>query len=142
MDELHIDDFYRDCAIVLLRLYRSFPRKVSVYVGDLCGYEETDDVGLYSDRFQACFAAIIWLEEEGFIRYAGTIGQEAIELSTLTQKAFNQLSGRAYQAPNAQTVAFSSAPTLAAQIHSALNQGTSEQVSHLTSQLLNQYTLH
>ena len=139
MDELHIDDFYKDCAIVLLRLYRSFPRKVSVYVGDLCGYEETDDIGLYSDRFQACFAAIVWLTEEGYIRHAGSIGQEAIELATLTQLGFSHLSGRPIKTSKSKTSEF---PTLAAQLHHAITQSTSEDVSTITRQIIQNLSFH
>ncbi len=140
MDELHIDDFYKDCAVVLLRLYRSFPRKTSIYVGDLCGYEETDEIGLYSDRFQACFAAIMWLAEEGHIRYAGTIGQEAIELATLSQKSFTLLSNKPVEYSNNDQ--HEESPTLAKQIHRAITQGTSNQVSYLISQLLSQTVVH
>lgn len=138
MDELHIEDFYKDCAVILLRLYRSFPRKVSVYVGDLCGYEETDDIGLYSNRFQACFSAIIWLTEEGYIRHAGNIGQEAIELATLTQTAFAHLSGKPLELSESPA----SFATLAAQLHHYITQGTSEELSELTHRLLNNLSVH
>ncbi|GLQ30107.1 hypothetical protein [Litoribrevibacter albus] len=133
MDELHIEDFYRDCAIVLLRLYRSFPRKVSVYVGDLCGYEETDEIGLYSDRFQSCFAAIVWLTEEGYIRHAGSIGQEAIELATLTHTSFTHLCGKPYANESGDFPRFA---TLAAQLHEAITKGTSNEVNQLAQRLL------
>jgi hypothetical protein len=133
MDELHIDDFYKDCAIILLRLYRSFPRKISIYVGDLCGYEETDDIGLYSDRFQACYAALMWLTEENIIRHSGTIGQEAIELATLTNKGFNQLSSRPVTPIQEQ---HSNQPTLAVQLHYAITKGTTNQLSDLMHQLI------
>ena len=35
MADIHIDDFYRDCALILLRLYTSFPRKSVLYVDDI-----------------------------------------------------------------------------------------------------------
>jgi len=115
-------------------------RILSVLVKDLCGYEETDDIGLYSNRFQACFAAIIWLTEEGFIRYSGTIGQEAIELATLSQKSFTRLSGRPFQF--SENALPDESPTLAKQIHQAITQGTSTQVSYLISQLLSHTVIH
>ncbi|MFC3151168.1 hypothetical protein ACFOEK_09015 [Litoribrevibacter euphylliae] len=138
MDELHIEDFYKDCAVILLRLYRSFPRKVSVYVGDLCGYEETDDIGQYSNRFQACFSAIVWLTEEGYIRHAGNIGQEAIELATLTQAAFSHLSGKPLPTSDAHT----SYATLAAQLHHCVTQATSDELCEVTRCLLNNLSVH
>ncbi len=37
MDDLHVDDFYRDVALILLHLYSTFPRRSILYVEDVCG---------------------------------------------------------------------------------------------------------
>jgi hypothetical protein len=140
MDQLHIADFYKDCAVTLIRLYRSFPRKTSVYVGDLCGFEETDELGLYSQRFQACFAAIQWMIEEGWIRHEGSIGQEAIELATLSQNTFYHLNTAPYPLTNSSDNDLPDVATysnLADQIHTLLTQGTSDQLNHLMHRFIN-----
>jgi len=36
----------------------------------------------------ACFGALLWLEEEGLLRYVDTIRQEALDQAVLTRKAF------------------------------------------------------
>lgn len=92
MAELHIEEFYRDCACILLQLYASFPRKGTVFVEDICGPDAPDEYGVHSKRHQACFGAMLWLEEEGFLRFQDTIRQEAIDQACLTQQAFRRLS--------------------------------------------------
>jgi hypothetical protein len=37
MADIHIDDFYRDVAKILIRLYAMFPRKTTPYVEDISG---------------------------------------------------------------------------------------------------------
>ena len=63
MADLHIDDFYRDSAMILLRLYTTFPRKTVLYVDDICGPDAPDEFGLHSERHQSCFSAMTWLAE-------------------------------------------------------------------------------
>lgn len=58
MADLHIDDFYRDAALILLRLYRTFPRKTILYVDDISGPDTPDEFGLHSERFQSCFSTM------------------------------------------------------------------------------------
>ncbi|MEY1662234.1 hypothetical protein [Isoalcanivorax beigongshangi] len=98
MADLHIDDFCRDAALVLLHLYSSFPRPLSLYVEDICGPQSVDEVGLHSKRHMACLATMLWLAEEGYLRHEGLIYQEGIEQSVLTSKAFVQLSSLAVTA--------------------------------------------
>ena len=133
MNELHIDDFYKDCAVILLRLYRTFPKKTSIYTGDLCGFEETDEIGQYSSRFQACFATLVWLEEEDYIKHQGIIGQEAIELATLTQKSFTALSGSPFSLGDSDKT---NSNNRAQQLHYFINNGSSTQINNLISQLM------
>ncbi|HET6473520.1 MAG TPA: hypothetical protein VFG38_16875 [Pseudomonadales bacterium] len=94
MNDIHIDDFYRDAAIVLHRLYASFPRRVTVFVEDIAGPITTDEFGVPGERFLGCFGALLWLAEEGYLRYADTIRTEAIDQAVLTGRCFNILTAR------------------------------------------------
>jgi hypothetical protein len=93
MADLHIDDFYRDCARVLHQLYQAFPRKVTVFVEDIIGHDEPDEFGMHSRRHHACFAAMLWLADEGHLRYESVIRQEAIDQAVLTGSMFALLCG-------------------------------------------------
>ncbi len=94
MADLHIDDFYRDSAMILLRLYSSFPRKTILYVDDVCGPDTPDEFGLHSERHQACFSAMVWLAEAGYLAFSETIREEALDQAVLTQRGFLLLSSR------------------------------------------------
>ncbi|WP_049723813.1 hypothetical protein [Gilvimarinus polysaccharolyticus] len=94
MADLHITDFYRDAAKALNLIYGSFPRLVTVFIEDIAGPDSPDEFGLHSPRHQACFATLLWLAAEGYIRYQDTIRQEAIDQVTLTHKGFTLLSAQ------------------------------------------------
>ena len=94
MTDLHIDDFYRDSAMILLRLYSSFPRKTILYVDDVCGPDTPDEFGLHSERHQACFSAMAWLAEAGYLAFSETIREEALDQAVLSQRGFLLLSSR------------------------------------------------
>lgn len=98
MADIHVEEFYKDAAIALAQLYSAFPRRVNLFVEDIAGPDETDEFGLHSKRHMACFGALLWLAEEGFLRYVDTIRQEALDQAVLTQDAFTRLSS---PAPNA-----------------------------------------
>ena len=87
MADLNVLDFYKDTAKILLQLHRSFPRKAEVYVEDLIGADHEDDFGLHSKRHESCFGAMLWLSDEGYLRFQSTIRQEAIDQAVLTAKA-------------------------------------------------------
>lgn len=91
IEDFNIEDFCKDSAMVLSTLYQTFPRRHTLFVEDICGRDETDEFGMHSDRHLACLAAMLWLAEEGFLRYADTIRQEAIDLAVLTGRAFTLL---------------------------------------------------
>ncbi|MGO1462464.1 MAG: hypothetical protein ACTHYN_08215 [Marinobacter sp.] len=95
MADIHIEEFYKDVAIALTQLYSAFPRRVNLFVEDIAGPDETDEFGLHSKRHMACFGALLWLAEEGFLRYVDTIRQEALDQAVLTQNAFTRLSSPA-----------------------------------------------
>ncbi len=92
MSDLHVDDFFKDLAKILNLLYLQFPRKATVYVEDIAGPDEPDEFGLHSDRHMACFGALLWLAEEGFIRFESNIRQEAVDQAVLTARTFTLLS--------------------------------------------------
>ena len=91
MADLHIEEFYKDVARILVQMYHSFPRKSQVFVEDISGPDVPDEYGVHSPRHQSCFGAMLWLSEEGFIRYLDTIRQEAIDQAILTQETFIRL---------------------------------------------------
>lgn len=94
MADLHIDDFYKDVATIFLRLYSIFPRKIVLYVEDICGPDEPDEFGLHHPRFEACFSTMVWLAEQGYLRFDVTVRQEALDQVVLSQKAFLLLASR------------------------------------------------
>ena len=89
--DLQIDDFYKDAASGLLTLYQAFPRKIALYIGDLIGREEPDEFGLPSTRHQSCLGALLWLADEGYLRFDATIRYEALDQAVLSEKAFMRL---------------------------------------------------
>lgn len=92
MADLNLLDFYKDTARILMQLHKSFPRKVEVYVEDLIGADHVDEFGLHSKRHESCFGAMLWLSDEGYLRYQSTIRQEAIDQVVLTSKSVVLLS--------------------------------------------------
>jgi hypothetical protein len=90
--DLQIDDFYRDAARGLLLLYQVFPRKMALYVEDLIGREEVDEFGLPSKRHQSCLGALLWLAEEGYLRFDSNIAYDALDQAVLSEKGFLRLS--------------------------------------------------
>lgn len=103
MSDINVDDFCKDAGRALLVLYQAFPRPHTLFVEDLCGPDQVDEFGMHSDRHQACFSALLWLAEEGLLRYADTIRQDAVDQAVLTGRAFTLLSAPvpAYQPANA-----------------------------------------
>ena len=134
--DLQIDDFYKDAASGLLMLYQAFPRKMALYVEDLIGREEPDEFGLPSKRHQACLGALLWLAEEGYLRFESTIAYDALDQAVLSEKGFLRLS-RAI--PHALHEGESLPPsvrrvhaTLAFQLREALAQQHGERIARLT----------
>ena len=94
MTDLHIDDFYRDVALIMLYLYSSFPRKTILYVEDVCGPDNPDEYGLHTERYRGCFSAMVWLAEQGYIQFYETVREEALDQAVLSQRGFLLLSTR------------------------------------------------
>lgn len=110
MADIHVEEFYKDVAIALVQLYGAFPRRVNLFVEDIAGPDEPDEFGLHSKRHMACFGALLWLQEEGLLRYVDTIRQEALDQAVLSHAAFVRLSAPAPASLN-ELVAPSSQPT-------------------------------
>lgn len=133
--DLQINDFYHDVAAALVSLYQSFPRQVALYVEDLIGHEEPDEFGLPTKRHQACLGTLLWLADEGYLRYDNTIQFLALDQAVLTEKGFVRLS-RAV--PDARESGSDLPPsvlrarsTLANQLRQALHERDSERLAHL-----------
>ncbi len=104
MSDINVDDFFKDAAKVLNQLYGMFPRRHTVFVEDICGFEGPDEFGMPTDRHLACLGTLLWLGEEGFLRYEDVIRQEAIDLAVLTGKCFTALCSRTTSIPTEETL--------------------------------------
>lgn len=134
MAELHIEDFYKDVALILSQLYAVFPRKATVFVEDISGPDQPDEFGIHSKRHQSCFAAMIWLSEEGFIRYGDTIRQEAIDQAVLASSTFIKLSNLA--SIEVDSVHKASPMSNMQLIHESLKNASSTQMATLVEHIL------
>ena len=95
MTDINVDDFFKDAARTLTALYGVFPRRHAIFVDDIYQPEETDEFGLHSGRYQACFSTLLWLGEEGYLRFEESIRGEAIDQAVLTGRTFTLLSSPA-----------------------------------------------
>ncbi len=91
LSDLHIGEFYADAAKILINLFRIFPRPITLYAEDICGPDTPDEYGVHSPRYQACFATMLWLGDEGYIRFQDTIKADAIDQAVLTGPCFTAL---------------------------------------------------
>lgn len=87
MANLNLIDFYKDAAQILLQLHRVFPRKMDLFVEDLMGPDPVDEFGMHTKRHEACLGTLLWLADEGYLRYASTIRQEGVDQAVLTGAA-------------------------------------------------------
>lgn len=146
MADIHIEEFYKDTAVALAQLYAAFPRRINLFVEDIAGPDEPDEFGLHSKRHMACFGALLWLAEEGLIRYVDTIRQEALDQAVLTRAAFTRLSAPAASellnqppaTPPGDNLPGSVRQDLSSHIHlirETLRRGTSAQISQVMQQV-------
>ena len=91
MADLNLIDFYKDTALILLNLQRAFPRRIDLFVEDLIGPDQVDEFGLHTKRHEACLGAMLWLADEGYLRFVTTIRQEGIDQAVLTAGALVKL---------------------------------------------------
>ena len=136
VSDLHIEDFSKDIARVLIFLYEYFPRKMEVYVEDINGPDDVDDYGLHSPRHMACMSAIVWLAEEGLIRYESLVKQESFDQTVLTKRSYVLLSSivkpndeeKAQEAADLPHSILRNRRTRISQIKKALKSGSSESI--------------
>jgi len=128
--DLHIEDFHQDVARILVALYNRFPQPAALFVSDLIGEHEPDAFGVPAPRQLACFGAMVWLADEGFLRYSDTIRQEAIDQACLSERAFVLLSKTdpEQRDPSLPASIARQRATLAQRLRDALSSGSS---SHL-----------
>ncbi|MGB1091016.1 MAG: hypothetical protein ACPGYX_02740 [Oceanobacter sp.] len=91
MLDVHLDDFFKDCALILLTGIRHFPRPITLFVEDIAGPDTVDDFGLHSQRHLAALGAIRWLKEEGFIRYGVVDRQESVDEFVITASSLTRM---------------------------------------------------
>ena len=136
MADLHIEDFHQDVARILVALYNRFPQPACLLVIDLIGEHEPDPFGVPAPRHTACFSAMLWLAQEGFLRYTDTIRQDAIDQACLTERSFTLLSApdpERLQATLPASVARQQA-TLAQRLRDALRSGASNEIFEAVQQ--------
>jgi len=88
MSNINVDEFFANAAKILVQLQNSFPTPIILQVDDICGPEETDEYGMHSASYLACFSAMLWLAEEGYLRFNETVRSEAIDEAVLTARCF------------------------------------------------------
>jgi hypothetical protein len=143
VSDLHIDDFYQDVGKILRRLYSAFPNKTDLYVDDISGADEPDEVGLHHPRYLSCYATMVWLAEHDYLTFGATMRQDGLDQATLTRKSFLILSGRS-RADFATPPAGSDLPdslveqslTNISQLRAALKSGSSIRVEQCVRYLL------
>ncbi len=91
MADIHIADFYKDAARILVQLYNQFPRPTMLFVEDIAGPDTPDEFGLHSPRHQSCLSTMLWLAQSGYLSYETLVRQEAIDQAVLTQRGFTLL---------------------------------------------------
>ncbi len=134
MSDLHIEDFYRDVALILSRLYATFPRRETLYVEDISGPDQPDEFGLHAPRFAACFSTMLWLAQQDYLHFENTVRQEALDQAVLSHRAFLALSSPSNTDDPAS-------PSLLHCLRQALREGSSSQVRRWTHQLMLQARL-
>lgn len=82
MSNNNIDGFNKATAVILSRLYESFPKRIPLNPADLV--ENDSDAELYGDT-------IIWLHHDGFLRFEGRVENRHFYSVTLTGKGLTAL---------------------------------------------------
>lgn len=130
MSDLHIDDFCKDSAKIILMLYKRFPVKTALYVEDISGPDTPDEFGLHCARFEACFSTLLWLKEWDYIAYNTEIRQEAVDEATLSHRAFLLFSSYDTEADSSNVIP--THPTRRIdRLNDALHKGTSEELKEI-----------
>ena len=143
MSDIHIDDFYRDSAKILVCLYTTFPTPTTLYVEDISGPDEPDEFGLHHPRFESCFSTMIWLAQHDYLHFDELLRKEAIDQAVLTKKAFLILTGSSLgnelhnkMPPETPQSIADRLNTQIAQLRNALNEGSSIQLKEAITSVL------
>ncbi|MDG2411175.1 MAG: hypothetical protein P8M21_04975 [Halioglobus sp.] len=143
MSDIHIDDFYRDSAKILVRLYATFPTPITLYVEDISGPDEPDEFGLHHPRFESCFSTMVWLAQHDYLHFDELLRKEALDHAVLTRKAFLILAGSSVANELHDTVPAETPQSIAdrlntqiAQLRNALNEGSSFQLKAAVTNVL------
>ena len=91
MADINVENFYKHIAKILNILYTHFPTRAALYVDEVAGVDEPDEYGLHSPTYTAGYFAMLWLADEGYIRFSDTIRQDGVDQASLTHKAFLKL---------------------------------------------------
>ncbi len=145
MADINVDDFCKDAARALLILYRAFPRPLTLFVEDLCGPDQPDEFGMHSPRHLACLSALLWLAEEGYLRFTETIRQEAVDQAVLSGRSFTLLTAPAagFTPPDADDLPESLRLELETHLHqieSALAERSSTRIRAAVLDLMRAFT--
>lgn len=146
-NDIHIDDFYKDMARILVLLYGHFPRRIMLYVDDISGPDTPDEFGLHSPRYQACFQTMLWLASTGYLEFNQPVQQDALDQACLTHKAFlllnSDLQDETPLRADEQQPADAPDPLIGLEslainrLKKELNSGTSFSLARLMKQLMN-----
>lgn len=145
MTDINVDDFCKDAGRALLVLYQSFPRPLTLFVEDLCGPDRIDEFGMHSHRHLACFSTLLWLGEEGLLRFGEPIRQEAVDQAVLTGRSFTLLATPVpgFTAPGTQELSESlrlEQQTHVYRLEQALTERSSSHVRGVVLDLLKAFT--
>lgn len=132
---LNLDDFCKDVARSLQILASVFPRPRDIFVEDVYQAEETDEFGMHSDRYLACFQTLVWLREEGFIRFTQTLRSDAVEQAVLTGRCLALLI-QPYSLEGESAAIAVEANTLLHRFQHALQDGSSTSVRMLVLDMI------
>jgi hypothetical protein len=90
----NIDDFNRGCALIMARLYKSFPQPVILDIAGIDGGEDLFDeekAGRLSDRLGVYIATVQFLADEGYLIFRQHDGCSGFSGARLTSKGLAAL---------------------------------------------------
>lgn len=93
MLDIHITEFYNDTGRIFNRLYAQFPRQITLWTDEICGPDNADEYGMNSERYLAGYATVIWLQDEGYLRFEDIDKKDAFNQCCLTEAGYQALAG-------------------------------------------------
>ena len=132
MTDINIEEFFKDSPKILTTLYQTFPRRHTLFV-------EEDEFGVPGDRHLACMGTLMWLDEEGYLRYEETIRSEALDQAILTGRCFTLLSAPCFDLADESSLPLSERLEQATHVHrirTALNERSSTSIRRAMTELM------